>query len=92
MNKEYLQVVDFSSDLDILFKPFATYVLWSRLYWSRILLICIVSQEQAAKEAAAAAALKDFSGAPDEICSAQELAAATNAAVAKSREVNTLLL
>ncbi|KAH7852523.1 hypothetical protein Vadar_025926 [Vaccinium darrowii] len=42
-------------------------------------------QEQAAKEAAAAA-FKDFSGASDEMRSAQELAAATNAAVAKSRE------
>ncbi|KAE9448761.1 hypothetical protein C3L33_19341, partial [Rhododendron williamsianum] len=43
-------------------------------------------QEQAAKEAAAAAAFKDLSGASDEMRSAQELAAAANAAVAKSRE------
>ncbi|KAI8553606.1 hypothetical protein RHMOL_Rhmol05G0028700 [Rhododendron molle] len=43
-------------------------------------------QEQAAKEAAAAAAFKDRSGASDEMRSAQELAAAANAAVAKLRE------
>ncbi|XP_057506801.1 uncharacterized protein LOC130789994 isoform X1 [Actinidia eriantha] len=43
-------------------------------------------QEQAAKEAAAAAAFKDSCGLSDDMRSAQELAAAARAAVAKSRE------
>ncbi|GFY98433.1 hypothetical protein Acr_12g0009740 [Actinidia rufa] len=43
-------------------------------------------EEQAAKEAAAAAAFKDSCGLSDDMRSAQELASAARAAVAKSRE------
>lgn len=75
----------------IVLQDIPIYMFDCRLHLSPILLICLVSQEQAAKEAAAAAAFKDLSGASDEMRSAQELAAAANAAVAKSREVNILL-
>lgn len=78
LNKEYIQVINASAYMLKMYE--ADSIQWGQITYH------VTLQEQAAKEAAAAA-LNNLDGLSDDVQAAYELAAAAAAAVAKSREV-----